>query len=173
MVLFLLFVIITYNSLINSQQKVKNSWAQIDVQLKKRADLVYNLVEVVKSYAKYEKKTLTQITEERTKILDAQNRNEVITESNALTKAFKSIFAVVENYPELKADKQFLELQKQLAALEDDIAYARMVYNDVVTLYNTALLSFPQNLIAPVLGFKEQEHLKANEIERASVAVKL
>ncbi len=169
----ILYALFVFNSLVSARQKVKNSWAQVDVQLKKRADIVYNLVEIVKSYVRFEKKTLEKITRERTNILNSANQKETISESNALAKTFKAIFAVAENYPNLRANESFLELQKQLIALEEDIAYARMVYNDVVTLYNTAIHSFPANMIAPLFGFHEERHLEASDIERTGVVVKL
>ena len=172
LVVILGFIVI-FNSLITARQKVKNSWAQIDVQLKKRADLVGNLVEVVKGYSKYEKKLLTDITQRRTNVMNSTDPSQLITESNGLASSLKSVFAVAENYPDLKANQNYLELQRQLSQLEDGIAYARMVYNDVVTIYNTLIMTFPQNLVAGPLGFKETKLLETDEIQRLAVSVKL
>jgi LemA protein len=169
----ILGLILIFNSLITARQKVKNAWAQIDVQLKKRADLVDNLVNVVKGYSKYEKKTLTDITERRTRVMNSKDPSQLIAESNGLASSMKSIFAVAENYPDLKANPSFLELQKQLAELENGIAYARMVYNDVVTIYNTLIMTFPQNLVSGPLGFTETKLLETDDIQRLAVGVKL
>jgi LemA protein len=167
------YVVFVFNSLLTTRNKVKNSWAQIDVQLKKRADIIYNLVEIVKGYAKHEKTVLENITRGRANVAGASNPSETISGSNQLARAFKTVFAVAENYPELKANQNFLELQKELVKLEDDIAYARMVYNDVVTIYNTEIHVFPKNIIASVLAFGEQKLLEAADIERASAKVKM
>jgi LemA protein len=164
--------VLVFNSLIGSRNKVKNSFAQIDVQLKKRADTVYNLVEIVKGYAKHEKSLFEKVTAARAAVVDAKP-GEVVKASNALTRSAKSLFAVAENYPDLKANKNFLKLQEQLVQIEDDIARARMVYNDVVTIFNTKIQEFPNNLIGPLLGFSEQKLLEANEIEQAATKVKM
>ena len=170
---FVLGVILIFNSLIVARQKVSNAWAQIDVQLKKRADLVNNLVEVVKGYSKHEKDTFTDIAQMRSRVMGSTTPDQLISESNGMAAGMKSLIAVAENYPELKADQNYLELQTQLTTLENDIAYARMVYNDVVTMYNTMRLTFPQNIVASLLGFKENKLLEADDIQRLAVDVKL
>lgn len=167
------YVIYIFNSLIKSRNRVRNAWAQIDVQLKKRADIVYNLVEIVKGYAKHEKTLFENVTAQRSSITRSSNQSEVIKESNLLSQSFKSIFAVAENYPKLKADKNFLDLQNQLVKIENDIAYARMVYNDVITIYNTSIHTFPNNVLASVFGFHEHKLLEADVFERASKPVSL
>ncbi|NYZ74178.1 LemA family protein [Candidatus Micrarchaeota archaeon] len=172
-VIVALGVILVFNSLITARNRVKNAWAQIDVQLKKRADLVYNLAEVVKGYSKHEKNVFEEVTKRRTGILGSSSQDEVIAQSNALSASMKSVFAVAEAYPELKANQGYLDLQRQLVSLEDGIARARMVYNDVVTIYNTRIATFPQNILAPPLGFGETGLLETDAIDRLAVKVKL
>ncbi len=162
-------IVVTFNSLIVARQRVDNSWAQIDVQLKKRADLVPNLIEIVKGYAKHERETLEKVTECRAKVMSAQEQTAVMAESNALAGGIGSVFAVAESYPDLKADQEFVSLQKKLADLEDSIAYARMVYNDVVTIYNTKIATFPRNMIAGILGFKERKYLDEGDLQPVKV----
>lgn len=171
-VVILLLIILVFNSLISKRNRVKNSWAQIDVQLKKRADTVYNLVQIVKGYAKHEKSLFEEVTRQRAEVISA-SPDEVLGKSNILAKSTKSLFAVAENYPDLKANENFLKLQAQLVTIEDDIARTRMVYNDVVTIFNTSLQSFPNNFIGPVLGFTEAKLLAADQIARAAVKVGL
>lgn len=166
------YIVLTFNSLISSRNRVKNSFAQIDVQLKKRADTIVNLVEIVKGYAKHEKSLFEKVTAARAAVSSAKP-DEVVGASNMLTKSARSLFAVAENYPDLKANENFLKLQEQLVKIEDDIAYARMVYNDVVTIFNTKIQTFPNNLIGPALGFSEQHLLEADEIQRAAAKVKI
>lgn len=172
-VILVLGLILIFNSLVTAKQRVNNGWAQIDVQLKKRADLVYNLVEIVKGYAGHEKTVFNDVTRMRAGIMATSAQNEVIEQSNALAAGLRSVFAVAEGYPDLKANQNFLDLQRQLVSLEDSIAKARMVYNDVVTIYNTRILTFPQNIVAPLFGFKEIKQLEADSIARAPVKVKL
>jgi LemA protein len=167
------WLILIFNSLVGARQKVKNAWAQIDVQLKKRADLVYNLVETVKGYAKQEKGVFENVAKLRAGVMSVTAPGEVIAKSNALAAGLKSVFAIAEAYPELKSNQNFLDLQRQLVDIEDSIARARMVYNDVVTIYNTLVLTFPQNVLAPLFGFKEMKQLGADEIDRAPVKVKV
>jgi LemA protein len=172
LIVIAIFLVLVFNSLISSRNKVKNSFAQIDVQLKKRADTIVNLVEIVKGYAKHEKSLFEEVTAARASVASASPQ-EVVAASNALTKSAKSLFAVAENYPDLKANENFLKLQEQLVRIENDIAYARMVYNDVVTIFNTKIQSFPNNVIAPLFGFSEQKLLETNEIERAAAKVNI
>lgn len=165
-------LILIFNSLVVARQRVRNAWSQIDVQLKRRADLVFNLVETVRGYEKHEKAVFEDVARMRAGVKDATGK-EVIAKSNALTSGLKSVFAVAENYPQLRANENFMELQNELVSLEDSIAKARMVYNDVVTIYNIKVMSFPQNIIAPALGFTKIGQLEADEIDRAPVKVKL
>ncbi|HSB46380.1 MAG TPA: LemA family protein [Candidatus Bilamarchaeum sp.] len=169
----LVWLALIFNSLVGARQKVKNSWAQIDVQLKKRADLILNLVEIVKGYAKQERDVFENVAKARAGVMSVTSPAQVIEKSNALAATLRGVYAVAEGYPELKSNQNFLDLQKQLVSIEDGIARARMVYNDVVTIYNTLVLTFPQNVIAPVLGFREMKQLEASEIDRAPVGVKL
>ena len=147
---------------------MQNAWHQIDVQLKKRANLIPNLVETVKGYMKYEKGVLESVTKARTAFLNAKTIKEKADATNMLTGALKSLFAVAENYPDLKASQNFLQLQEELSGIESKIAYARQFYNDAVMQYNIALQSFPTNIVAKLFGFKpEFEYFEIEEAERA------
>ena len=148
------FLMVTYNSLVILRQRVQNSWSQIDIQLKRRHDLIPNLVEIVKGYAKHEQETFEKVTAARTGAISAQNINEQLAAENILSGALKSLFAVAEAYPELKANTNFLELQNDLRDTEDKISYARQFYNDTVQKFNTKIELFPFNLIAGFLGFE-------------------
>jgi LemA protein len=170
--LFVLWVIATYNSLIQTEKQVENSWAQIDVQLKRRADLIPNLVETVKGYAKFEKKVLTDVTKARTAILSAKTPVEAAKGENMLSGALKSIFAVAEAYPQLKASENFKALQEELSSTENKVAFARQFYNDMVMKWNTMILQFPTNIIANTFGKnKAKEFFEAGVSERKSVKV--
>jgi LemA protein len=166
-----LYVIIAFNSLIYQKNKVKNAWSQIDVQLKRRYDLIPNLIETVKGYMKYEREVLTTITNVRANLMkgDIHKRAEA---SDQLTNALKSLFAVAENYPQLKANENFKMLQEELAGTENKIAYARQFYNDSVMSYNTKIQRFPMNLFAGIMGFKQEEFFKAKGEEKEPVKVK-
>ena len=170
-VVALLFVIYTYNRLITLRNRVENAWAQIDVQLKRRYDLIPNLVETVKGYAKHERETFEQITKYRAQLVKGSVA-ERAKANNMLTQTLKSLFAVAENYPELKASENFKMLQEELAGTENKISYIRTAYNDNVMAYNTALETFPTNIIAGLLGFKKKEYFEAGEEERKAVKVK-
>ncbi len=166
------YVIIVYNSLVKLREQVKNAWHQIDVQLKRRADLIPNLVNTVKGYMKHEKELLTKVTELRSKIISGTPR-ERAQANNMLSQTLKSLFAVAENYPNLKANENFLALQEELTTTENKVAYARQAYNDVVYMYNTKTKLFPSNIIASLLGFKEEEYFEVeNEAERKAPEVK-
>jgi len=167
------YLVFLFNSLVTARNRVDNSWAQIDVQLKKRADLIVNLVEVVKGYAKHEKGVFVKVAEQRAALANSRGRQESIAASSALMQSFGGVLAIAESYPDLKASANYIDLQKQLAALENDIARARMVYNDIVTIYNTKIMIFPANLIASMLGFRERALLEASEIERSAIRVKV
>ena len=166
------FIIATYNNLVTSRQKVKNAWSQIDVQLQRRFDLIPNFVETVKGYMAHEKDTLTKVTELRTSWANAGTVNEKAELNNQLSGALKTIMAVSENYPDLKANQNFLDLQEELRNTENKISFSRQFYNDSVTIYNTKLEVFPSNLIAGWFKFTA-ETLFATESEEARKNVKV
>ena len=155
-VLIILWVIAAYNGLVRKKLKVENSWSQIDVQLQRRFDLVPNLVNTVKGYMQYEEDVLTKVTELRTAWSGAKTNGEKIELDNQLSGALKTIMAVSENYPDLKASEQFTQLQEELRNTENKISYSRQFYNDSATIYNTALMTFPTNIIGNMFGFKPQ-----------------
>lgn len=170
-VLGILWGIATYNGLITQRNRVDEAWADIDVQLKRRVDLVPNLVETVKGYAKHEKELLENVTKLRTEILSAGTLSDRAAKENMLTDALKSVFAVAENYPDLKASTNFLELQRELTDTEDKIQAARRFYNGMVRDFNTAIQVFPQNIFAGMLKFGPRELFQATEGEREVVKV--
>lgn len=169
--LLVLVLIGIYNRLVVLRNRVENSWAQIDVQLKRRTDLVPNLVETVKGYVKHERGTFEAVTEARAAVMKGGSVADQAKANNALTDALKSIFAVAEAYPELKANQNFLLLQEELAGIENKIAYARQFYNDSVLSYNQAQQVFPANLVAGMFGHKEHEYFEAPAGEREPVKV--
>lgn len=156
-----------YNNLIGARNKVKNAWSQINVQLNRRADLVPNLVETVKGYAKHEKTVFQDVTEARSGLINARTVEENAEANNMLTDALKSLFAVAENYPELKANENFLELQHQLEETENKIAYSRQFYNDTVLMYNNKIQMFPSNIVANQFNFTEAEFFEIEESSRS------
>jgi LemA protein len=169
-VIIALVLIFMYNSLVALQRRVNNAWAQIEVQLKRRTDLIPNLIETVKGYARFEKKVLTEVTNARTAILKAKTPKESAKAENMLAGALKTIFAVAENYPKLRASENFSKLQEEFAATENKIAYARQFYNDSVMQWNTAINQFPGNIIAKLFGMKkEREYFEVAEAEREPV----
>lgn len=178
--LFLLIVIgvvlvggiLIYNRLVTIRNRCDNAWAQVDVQLRRRYDLIPNLVETVKGYAQHEREVFEKVTEARAKAINAQSVKEQGEAENMLTGALKSLFAVVENYPDLKANQNFLMLQEELAGTESKIAYARQFYNDMVMKFNTKLQVFPSNVIARLFNFKEKEYFEIEE-EAAREPVKV
>ena len=157
LVLLVLYVIGAYNGLVMARNKVKDQWAQIDVQLKKRVDLIPNLVETVKGYAKHEKGTLTEVIEARNKAVSANTVNEKIKANSELTGAISKLFALSEAYPELKANENFMSLQADLKETEDKISYARGFYNDTVLTYNNLREQFPSSIIASMFKFEKLE----------------
>ena len=171
-VAIIVVVISIYNSLVQSRNKVKNSWSQIEVQLQRRFDLIPNLVETVKGYMKHEEETLTKVTELRTSWAKASSINEKAELDNKLSGVLKTIMAVSENYPDLKANQNFLNLEQELKETENKISYARQFYNDSVTIYNTKTETIPTNIIASLFGFKAEELYKA-ESEEAKQNVKV
>jgi LemA protein len=166
-----LYVMVTYNGLVSLRNKIENAWAQIDVQLKRRYDLIPNLVETVKGYAAHERETLEAVVQARNLAMAASGPHEQAEAENLITGALKSLFALSEAYPDLKANQGFLNLQEELSGTEGRIAYARQYYNDTVFRYNTKIQSFPANLIAGRLSFDEREYFEVDEVSRANVAV--
>lgn len=156
-----LAVVVLYNRLVVLRNRVENAWAQIDVQLKRRYDLIPNLVETVKGYAAHESRTLEAVVAARSAAINAHGVAEQGAAENALTGALKSLFAIAEAYPDLKANTGFLDLQEKLTDAENKIAYARQFYNDTVMSLNTAIQSFPTNLLAGMFGFTLREYFEA------------
>ena len=154
-------IVLHYNGLVTARNKVKNAWAQIDVQLNRRADLIPNLVETVKGYAGHEKTVFEDVTAARAGLMNANGVKEINEANNQLSETLKTLFAVAENYPELKANENFKELQAQLSQTEDKIAYSRQFYNDTVLMYNNKCQTFPSNIIASLFGFKEADFFEA------------
>ena len=171
--LFVFYLFTVYNGLVSLRNSVDKAWANIDVLLKQRSDLIPNLVQTVKGYMKYEKGTLEEITRLRTAIMAAQGPKETAKHSEAITASLKTIFAVSEKYPDLKADETFLDLQKQLTEMENEIADRREFYNDAVMLYNTRINSVPDSIIAGVFHFTVTEYFRAVGEDKAPVQVKM
>src|SRR5690554_2169064 len=173
LVLLIIFWIGTYNSLVKFRNWVDESWAQIDVQLKRRYDLIPNLVETVKGYAKHEQETLSKVVELRNQLGNANmNRNDQMEVNDQLSGALKNLFALREAYPDLKANENFRMLQEELTQTENKIAYSRQLYNNTVMKYNTKIQSIPTNIVASVHNFHKRDMLAANEEERQNVQVK-
>lgn len=165
-ILVIVFIAIgMYNGLVQSRNKVRNAWSQIEVQLQRRFDLIPNLVEAVKGYMDHENETLTKVTELRTSWANATTINEKAELDNQLSGALKTIMAVSENYPDLKANQNFSELQEELRSTENKISYARQFYNDSVTMYNTKLEVVPTNIVASLFHFKPEELFKTDSEE--------
>lgn len=167
-VLLIIVFVFIYNKLVSLNVRCKNAYASIDNQLKRRADLIPNLVEVTKGYAKHESETLERIVLARTNSISEQAK-----QSEEVTKSLKSLLAVSESYPELKANELFKNLQIELTGTEDKIAYARQFYNDSVQHFNTAIMTFPNNLIARMFKFKEREYFEVSEEDKKVVKVQL
>ncbi len=171
-VVILLYVMATYNTLVGKRNKVRNSWSQIDVQLKRRFDLIPNLLETVKGYAAHEKETFQTVTEARTKYMSAGSHQDAIDADSALSKGLGKLFAVAEAYPELKANVNFLELQEELTNTEDKIGFARQFYNDVVMDYNNSVQMVPASIVAGMFKFMPEEFIKVAEAEAAAPQIK-
>ncbi len=154
--IFVIWFIVAYNTLVTLKKRGQNAWAQIDVQLNRRHDLIPNLVSSVKGYMKYEQETLQKVIDARTKALSSENVKDKMKAENQLSGELGRLIAVFERYPQLKADQNVSNLMQQLTDTEDKIAYARQFYNDIVTRYNTKLMVFPSNLIANAFHFKEE-----------------
>lgn len=172
LVLLVLWVISTYNKLIALRNRVKDQWAQIDVQLKRRFDLIPNLVETVKGYTKHESETLEAVIKARNTYVTAGTPEAQMKANGELTQAISKLFALTESYPDLKANTNFQHLQEELTQTESKIASARQFYNDTVMLYNNKVSMVPSNIIASLFKFNKEAFFEANETERQNVSVK-
>ena len=170
-VLILGWLLMTYNSLITLRNRVKEAWSQIDVQLKRRASLIPNLVEAVKGYVKHEKTVLENVTKARSAMVGAGSPHEKAAANDVLTGALKSLFAVAEAYPDLKASENFKQLQEELSDTETKVAAARQFYNTNVLDLNNSLEQIPSNIVGSMFGFKKEDFFKATEEEKADVKV--
>lgn len=168
----IIFVIITYNTLVRLRNNVKNSFAQIDTQLQRRFDLIPNLVETVKGFATHEKELLENIAASRSGYINASSNEEKLAMNNQLASTLRTLFAVTENYPELKSNVNFLNLQEELSETEDKVAFSRQFYNDAVTIYNNKLQMFPNNIVAGIFGFKEEMLFNSDDSVRDTPKVK-
>ena len=171
--LILIYFGVTYNSLVKLKNKIKEAFSTMDIYLKKRWDLIPNIVETVKEYAKYEKSTIKEIIELRNITYDNMSTNEKVELNNELSKKIDKLMAVAEAYPDLKANENFKDLSLQLTKIEDDIANSRKYYNGTVRIFNDKVQMFPSNIVAGMLGFKEQNMFEANKSERDNVQIKL
>jgi LemA protein len=163
------WAILAYNGLVGRKVETENAWSQIDVQLKRRHDLIPNLVETVKGYATHEKETLERVIQARNQAVGATGVGQHAQAENMLTGALRSLFAVAEAYPDLKANQNFRALQEELTTTENRIGFARQHYNDVVSQYNTALMRFPTNLLGNMVGFRQVEFFQLDAGEAAAV----
>ncbi|HEX6238079.1 MAG TPA: LemA family protein [Acidimicrobiales bacterium] len=166
-----LYVIVAYNGLVSLRNRIENAWAQIDVQLTRRYDLIPNLVETVKGYASHERETLDRVIQARNAGIAATSPHEQAEAENQITGALKSLFALSEAYPDLKANQNFAQLQEELTGTEGRIAYARQFYNDTVYRYNTKIQSFPANVLANTFRFSEREYFQADDESRGPTQV--
>jgi LemA protein len=171
-VLIGLIVVVLYNRLVTLRNRIENAWAQIDVQLRRRYDLIPNLVETVKGYASHEKETLERVVAARQRGMDADGVAEQAQAENVLSGALRQLFALSEAYPDLKANENFLNLQEELSGTEGRIAYARQFYNDTVFKYNAKIQSFPTMILAGMLKFTEREYFEADDEARGPVQVR-
>ena len=167
--LIALFLLVTYNGLVKTYNRVKNQRSQIDVELKRRFDLIPNLVDIVKGYAGYEKTTLIDVVEARNAYVSASSLDGQLSADDSLSGALSQLFALVESYPNLMANTNFLDLQKTLIEVEKQIAYSRQFYNDAINIHNNKVESFPSNIVAGILGFKRESYFEAQENERKSI----
>jgi LemA protein len=167
-----LLIVVVYNRLVRTRNAVDNAWAQVEVQLKRRHDLIPNLVETVRGYATHERRTFEAVTAARAAAINASGPAEQARAENLLSGALKSLFAVAEAYPQLQASRNFAELQGELADTENRIAYARQYYNDAVLTYNNAVQTVPTNIVASMTGFRQREFFAAPDAERGPVQVR-
>jgi LemA protein len=173
LVVLAFYLVAAYNGLVRLRNQVDNSWRQIDVQLKRRHDLIPNLVEAVKGYMQFERDTLTQVVEARNRAVAAPNQGARLEAENQLTAGLGHLFALMENYPQLKADQNVMQLQEQLTTTENQIAFSRQSYNDAVMQLNTRIETFPANLIANQFGFHAADYFKIAAEDQALPKVDL
>ncbi|MDR0219864.1 MAG: LemA family protein [Lachnospiraceae bacterium] len=166
-----LYVITAFNTLVRALNRVKNQWAQIDVQLTRRAELIPNLVECVKGYASHEKSTLEQVVTARAAMIEAGTPRAAMAANAELTSALPAVFALAEAYPDLKANTVFLKLQTDLGDTETKVAFSRQFYNDAVMMYQNKIQQFPRSIVAKIFGFRDRDYYIAGEGDRASVTV--
>ena len=171
-VLIIIWVVATYNSLVSLRNRVRDAWSQIDVQLKRRFDLIPNLVETVKGYAKHEKGTLEDVVKARNTYLSANLPEDKMKANGELTQAISKLFALAESYPDLKANTNFLELQNELNETENKIAVSRQFYNDIVMQYNNKVEMVPSNIVASLFKFTKEAFFQGGNYERKNVEVK-
>ena len=169
--LLALAVVVLYNRLVRLRNRAENSWAQVDVQLRRRYDLIPNLVEAVKGYAAHERATFEEVTEARTRAQQAEGVEEQAQAENVLTAALGRLFAVAEAYPDLRATENFQQLQAQLADVEQNIVISRQVYNDAVLSYENALETVPTNIVAGVFNFRPREYFETEDVTREAPSV--
>lgn len=161
------YTISIYNDLVTKRNQVKSSWSKIDVQLKRRTDLIPNLVEIVKGYAQHEKETFSQVSQARASLMNARNIDDIQKSNSQLSRSLVNLFAIAERYPELKANTNFLNLQGQIQESEDKIAIYRERFNNFVLVYNNSCEQFPSNLVAQMFGFKTANFIEISEDEKA------
>ena len=161
------YTISIYNDLVTKRNQVKSSWSKIDVQLKRRTDLIQNLVEIVKGYAQHEKETFSQVSQARASLMNARNIDDIQKSNSQLSRSLVNLFAIAERYPELKANTNFLNLQGQIQESEDKIAIYRERFNNFVLVYNNSCEQFPGNLVAQMFGFKTANFIEISEDEKA------
>lgn len=164
--LVFLFTVYYYNKIVKLENRVDTAWAQIDVQLKKRADLVPNLVETVEGYMEHERDVMDKVSESREKMMNAQSQQEEAEAGNQMGEALKSLFAVAEDYPDLKASENFEELQRELSSIENKVAYARQHYNDAILEFNNSIETFPALIFANLMNKKEKEQLQIETADK-------
>ena len=164
-------VVVIYNRLVRLRNRTENSWAQVDVQLRRRYDLIPNLVEAVKGYASHERATFEEVTKARTRAQEARTVEQQAEAENVLTAAIGRLFAVAEAYPELRATENFQQLQAQLADVEQNIVIARQVYNDAVLTYDNALETVPTNIVAGIFNFRPREYFETEGVTREAPSV--
>lgn len=167
------WLFLTYNSLVTLRNRVREAWSQIDVQLKRRSSLIPNLVEVVKGYAKHEKEVFENVTKARSAMMGAKGPNDAAVANDMMTGALKSLFAVAENYPQLKASENFQSLQNELSDTETKVAASRQFYNTNVLDYNNSLETMPTALIAGIFKFEKSDFFQATEAEKKDIEVKM
>lgn len=172
LLLVLIYLWVVYNGLVTAKIRISEALSQIDVQLKRRTSLIPNLIETVKGYAKHEKELIENVTKARTSLMDARSLHDKAAANNQLMETVKSLFAVAENYPTLKANENFKALQDELSDTENKIAYSRQFMNSTVLDYNTRITIFPSNVIANMFGFKPAEFFEASDEEKKEIQVK-